>query len=358
VDVVQATVSATPGAILSGRAHVSCLASRVAIVSEAAYSRGAPIADRRDGASEFRARSQGEERHVTAWLHAVGAQLTAERLIGALALVLLGFGASWIARRMLTAGSGGSLDESIRYSLSRLVNYVLFFLTAIFVLSVLGVDVTSIAVAMGGLGIGLGFGLQTIASNFVSGLILLFERPIRVGDRISLSDPASDPLDTRNGFVRAINLRATVIETVDNLILIVPNSEFVNTTIINWSQGEPRIRLRLRIGVAYSSDIDQVTRILLDAARAHPGVLDDPAPDVYFVDTADSALEFQLLAWIGDMRMRRKIESDLRYDIVRRFRTEGVSIPFPQRDVYLKSGAGQPIPAAPPAGSRGAAGEE
>jgi potassium efflux system protein len=116
----------------------------------------------------------------------------------------------------------------------------------------------------------------------------------------------------------------------------VPNSEFVNTTIINWSQGAPRIRLRLLIGVSYSSDIDQVTRILLESAAAHESVLADPAPDVYFVNTADSALEFQLLAWIAEIPRRRKIESDLRYDIVRRFRAEGVTIPFPQRDVHLK----------------------
>ncbi len=293
------------------------------------------------------------------WIERLGVQLTAERLIGAVAVAFVGFGLSWILRRAIMAGAAGRVDESVRYSLSRVVNYLLFLATFIVVLGVLGVNVMSIAVAAGGLGIGLGFGLQTIASNFVSGLILLFERPIRIGDRISLADPASDSLDTTNGFVRAINLRATVIETPDNFILIVPNSEFVNTTIINWSQGEPRIRLRLKIGVAYHSDLDQVTRILLDAARAHPGVLDEPAPDVWFVDTADSALEFVLLAWISDIRQRKKIESELRYAIVRGFRAEGVTIPFPQRDVYLKPVDGAPPPPAsgggPPARAPGAA---
>jgi small-conductance mechanosensitive channel len=275
---------------------------------------------------------------ITHWLEAMGLEFSLERLVGAVALALVGFAAAWVIRRAIMSGAGDSrVDESVRYSLSRVVNYVLFLLTVILVLGVLGVNIMSIAVAAGGLGIGLGFGLQTIASNFVSGLILLFERPIRVGDRVSLHDPASDPLDTRNGFVRAINLRATVIETPDNLILIVPNSEFVNSTIINWSQGEPRIRLRLKIGVSYSSDTDQVTRILIEAGRANAGVLDDPEPEVWFTDTADSALEFQLLAWISDIRQRKRIESQLRYDIVRRFRAEGVTIPFPQRDVYLKN---------------------
>ena len=274
----------------------------------------------------------------TAWLETMGIEFSLESLAVALAVGLLGLAASWMARRAIMAGAGDSrVDESVRYSLSRVVNYALFLLSVILVLGVLGVNITSIAVAAGGLGIGLGFGLQTIASNFVSGLILLFERPIRVGDRISLHDPASDPLDTRNGFVRAINLRATVIETPDNLILIVPNSEFVNSTIINWSQGEPRIRLRLKIGVSYSSDTEQVTRILIEAGRGNVGVLDDPEPEVWFTDTADSALEFQLLAWISDIRQRNRIESQLRYDIVRRFRAEGVTIPFPQRDVYLKN---------------------
>jgi len=285
---------------------------------------------------------------MAAWIDKLGISFSAERLLAAAAVAFLGYALSWLLRRAITASAAGKrMDESVRYSLSRVLHYALLFLTFIVILGVLGVDVTSIAVAAGGLGIGLGFGLQTIASNFVSGLILLFERPIRIGDRISLADPASDSLDTTNGFVRAINLRATVIETPDNFVLIVPNSEFVNTTIINWSQGEPRIRLRLKIGVAYHSDLDQVTRILHEAARAHPGVLDDPAPDVWFVDTADSALEFVLLAWISDIRQRKKIESELRYAIVRGFRAEGVTIPFPQRDVYLKQADSAPPPPAP-----------
>jgi small-conductance mechanosensitive channel len=290
------------------------------------------------------------------WIENFGATLSGERLLAAAAVALLGYALSWVLRRAIMGSAAGRrMDASVRYSLSRVLHYVLLLVTFVVILGVLGVDFTSIALAAGGLGIGIGFGLQNIASNFISGLILLFERPIRVGDRISLQDPAADPLDTTNGFVRAINLRATVIETPDNFVLIVPNSEFVNTTIINWSQGEPRIRLRLKIGVAYHSDLDQVTRILLGAAREHPSVLDDPAPDVWFVDTADSALEFQLLAWIGDVRQRKKIESDLRFAIVRAFRAEGVSIPFPQRDVYLKhpDGAPAPAPEAPRAGPGG-----
>jgi len=141
-----------------------------------------------------------------------------------------------------------------------------------------------------------------------------------------------------NGYVRAIRLRSTTIQTPDNILLIVPNADLVGRTIVNWSQGDPRIRIRLDVGVAYASDLNQVHEAMLAAADAHPGTLKKPVPEVRLVATRDSALDFQLLVWIPDPRERGRIESDLRLDIVERFRGEGIVIPFPQREVRIVAG--------------------
>ncbi len=142
-----------------------------------------------------------------------------------------------------------------------------------------------------------------------------------------------------NGYVRAIRLRSTTIQTPDNILLIVPNADLVGRTIVNWSHGDPRMRIRLDIGVAYASDLDRVSDAMAAAALDHPGTLKDPAPEVRLVSTGDSALQFQVLVWIPDPRERGRIESDLRFEIVRRFRTQGIAIPFPQREVRMLGAA-------------------
>ncbi len=259
----------------------------------------------------------------------------------AVIVVLTGWGLSRVVTRALwKTPQGQQIDEAVRYSLSRLIQYALVILSGLVALRVMGVGLGSLAVVAGALGLGIGFGLQTIAANFVSGLILLFERPIRIGDRVSLGPLEQEATGQVNGYVRDIRLRATVVETPDNISLIVPNSEFVGRTIINWSIGQRRMRIRLSIGVAYDSDLDQVRQIITESARVHPEVLPEPKAEVRLVSTGDSALEFQLLAWIPDPQLRGRVESDLRMEIVRRFREAGVVIPFPQREVRLL----KPIP--------------
>lgn len=265
-----------------------------------------------------------------------GTFVTPTRIALAIAVVVLGILLSrsvalFLGHRVLDR----KLDRGARYSLERLLHYTLVTVSFFAGLTVLGIDLRSMAVVAGALGIGVGLGLQSITANFVSGLILLFERPIRPGDRVSLGTMEQEATGQVNGYVRAIRLRSTTIQTLDNIVLIVPNADLVGRTIVNWSHGDEKMRIRLSIGVAYASDLDRVREVMRAAAMEHPGTLKEPEPEVRLIGTGDSALEFQVLVWIPDPRERGRVESDLRLDIVRRFRAAGISIPFPQREVKL-----------------------
>jgi small-conductance mechanosensitive channel len=280
---------------------------------------------------------------VTPFLHWLssplwaGAELTPRDLAFAFALLAASFMASRLLRRFLERSPATShLDPSVRYSLSRLSTYVVVAIGILLALNAVGVGLGTLAVVAGAFGIGIGFGLQTIASNFVSGLILLFERPIRVGDRISLGAVEQNAMGTVNGFVRSISLRATTVVTTDNIALIIPNSSFVTQTIVNWSFGKPMMRLRIPIGVAYGSDLHLVRRILTEAAIENARTLKEPKPLVRLTATAESSLELELLVWIPEPILRGEIESELRWRIIERFREEGVEIPFPHREILLR----------------------
>ena len=190
----------------------------------------------------------------------------------------------------------------------------------------------SVWVVAGALGVGIGFGLQNIVANFVAGLVLLFERPIEVGDRVTVQDV--------EGNVRDINFRATTVLTTDNITVIVPNSQFLNNPVTNWSHGDPRVRIHVPVGVAYGSDVEKVTRSLLGVAAATEGVLKDPAPSVFFRDFGDSSLDFELLVWIDQPARHIQIRSRINYAIDAAFRKEGIEIPFPQRDMHVRSARG------------------
>jgi small-conductance mechanosensitive channel len=215
----------------------------------------------------------------------------------------------------------------------------------------LGVDLRSLTVVAGALGLGIGFGLQSVAANFVAGLVLLFERPIRVGDRISLGTLDTGAVDTVNGYVQSIRLRSTRVITPDNITLIVPNLELVTRTVVNWSLGEMRMRIRLQTAVAQDSEIDRVRRVMEEVSLAHAGVLNDPPAEVRMLAGTDSGLVFQLLVWIPDPRQRGRVESDLRWALVRRFREEGIVMPFPQRDIRIVRDADGDAASGPPAAS-------
>ena len=221
------------------------------------------------------------------------------------------------------------LDEGIQLVILKLAHYLLVGLGIIVAVQSIGLNLTSLAVVFGLLSVGIGFGLQNVAANFVSGLIILFERPIKIGDRITIGDVLGDVMN--------INLRATLVRTIDNVSIIVPNSEFISSHVINWSHRDPKIRVHIPVGVAYGSDVPLVIRSLLEVAQDRAEVLKEPPPKVWFNEFADSSLNFELLIWIAHPKRRPDIISELNKRIDEIFRKNKIQIPFPQRDLHIRS---------------------
>jgi small-conductance mechanosensitive channel len=221
------------------------------------------------------------------------------------------------------------LDEGIQLVILKLTHYLLVGLGVIIAVQSIGLNLTSLAVVFGLLSVGIGFGLQNVTSNFISGLIILFERPIKIGDRITIGDVWGDVVN--------ISLRATLVRTVDNITIIVPNSEFISSQVINWSHGDPKVRVHIPVGVAYGSDVPLVAKSLLEVAQNHPKVMKDPAPRVWFSEFGDSSLNFELLVWTLDPKRRLDVISELNKGIDDIFRKNKIQIPFPQRDLHVRS---------------------
>ena len=219
------------------------------------------------------------------------------------------------------------LAEGAQFLILRLIHYVLIVIGLFLAINLVGIQMTSLTVIFGLLGVGIAFGLQNITSNFVSGLILLFERPVNVGDYIEVSGAM--------GKVQSINMRSTTVITRDNITLIVPNSSFIEGTVTNWSVGDPKIRINVPVGVAYGSDTELVRRLLLEVAENHPDVLKEPKPDVLFREFADSSLNFDLRIWILNPIGRFKTISDINYAVDNAFKEHNITRPFPQRDVHF-----------------------
>ena len=224
------------------------------------------------------------------------------------------------------------VEAGAQYAVASLTQYCLWVIGLLVGLRILNINLTAIAVVAGALGLGIGFGLQNIVANFVCGLVLLVERPIRVRDRITM--------ENLEGNVRAVNFRSTLIETNDNISVIVPNSEFINSKVINWSIGDPKVRIHVPVGVAYGSNLETVTRALLGVAAEADGVLRQPAPEVRFIEFGNSSLNMELLVWTNEPAKHFLLRSRLNFAIDAAFRREGVEIPFPQRDVHVKSAGG------------------
>lgn len=217
----------------------------------------------------------------------------------------------------------------LQYAIARIGGYIFILLGFYVALTALGINLSSLAVVAGAVGIGIGFGLQNIVHNFVSGIIILAERPIAIGDRVEVGGVA--------GNVTKIRLRSTEIVTNDNISIIVPNSDFITHPVTNWSHGDPRVQIRLPIGVAYGTDVELLQRILLEIAAEHKKVLRTPEPTVYFDSFGDSALLFELGVWTAEMsHSPRRFRSELNFAIERKFREHGVEIPFPQRVVHFR----------------------
>jgi len=224
------------------------------------------------------------------------------------------------------------LDPGLHYTIGRLTQYLIISIGLLVALSFgVGLDLTSVAVIFTALSVGIGFGLQYLAADIASGFILLFERPVRVGDRISVGKEEGD--------VQSINLRTTVMTTNDRVSVIVPNSQLVREHLINWSYGDPRARIAIPVGVAYGSDVDLVTRTLLEAAKDVDNVLRDPPPKIQFLNFSDWSLDFRLLVWTNRPRLHTQIRSDINFRIERLFREAGIEIPFPQTELRLRDGS-------------------
>lgn len=222
-----------------------------------------------------------------------------------------------------------SLDAGVRNSLSAGLGYVGIAIAATLAVSALGLDLANIALIAGALSVGIGFGLQNIVSNFVSGLILLIERPIKVGDWIVVGG--------HEGHVKQINVRATEIETFQRASVIVPNSELLSTAVVNWTHKDRYGRAEVSVGVAYGSDVDNVMEVLRACLTAHPDILSWPEPSVVFQNFGDSSLDFDVRGYIANVSRRIHVQSELRIGINRALAEAGIEIPFPQRDVHIKN---------------------
>ncbi|MEM1254227.1 MAG: mechanosensitive ion channel domain-containing protein [Cyanobacteria bacterium P01_H01_bin.21] len=243
--------------------------------------------------------------------------------------------ALWIGVRIVTSAvksrflKAAISDRGVQDAISTLMQVILTGIGLFLILQVLGIDLSALAILASVLGVGLGFGLQNIANNVVSGWMMLFERSIQVGDFINLGDLA--------GTVESIGVRSTEIRTLDRVAIIVPNAQLLENKVINWSHGHPVSQLHLPMGVAYGSDIRQVHTAVIEVASAHPSVLQYPQPRLRFLGFGDSSLDFDVLVWIRDPRLQFDIKSDLYYMLEANLRRHHIEIPFPQRDLNIRS---------------------
>lgn len=257
-------------------------------------------------------------------------KLTIGIIVFAILSAYVTLGVSWLIQRILEEEilPKYRVEKGVGISINRLINYFFITLSVLIVFSTIGVGIQSLTVIFGALGIGIGFGLQNIVNNFASGIILLFERSIKVGDIVVVGGEW--------GTVKKLGLRATVIQTFDNSEMIVPNSNLVSSTVNNWTLSERKTRFVASVGVDYDSDIQLVTKLLLEAASNHPKVMQDPAPSVVFTAFGDSSLNFDLRGWVPDIDFRASTKNEIMYEINRLFRENNIVIPFPQRDIHIK----------------------
>jgi small-conductance mechanosensitive channel len=220
-------------------------------------------------------------------------------------------------------------DSGLRFTLARMTQYVVMIIGVLVSFQFVGVDLTGLAVIFGFLSVGIGFGLQNITSNFISGLIVLFERPISIGDRVVVNGIEGD--------VQEINIRSTTVRSINNISVIVPNSEFISKDVINYSYGDPRYRLVVDVGVSYGSDLDTVLKALNEVAEENEDVLNTPKHDVHLRSFGDSSWDMKLLVWVANVKEHYNILNDLNQAIVRKFREYDIEIPFPQRDINFRN---------------------
>ena len=267
------------------------------------------------------------------------AKLTLARLFYGFVIVfgmfILSKYVQWVMRRQVLQAF--QIEAHTQFILLRFLHFGLIIIGIIISLSTIGVSFTSLALIFGGLSIGIGFGLQNIASNLISGFILIFERPIKIGDLVEIMDV------NIFGRVSSINLRSTIIVALDEKEVIVPNSQLITESVHNLTHYNNRYRLQIPVGVSYSSDVALVKKLLLEVAHAHPEIIKEPnpamenvsGPFVRFTAFGESSLKFELLAWVPDCFQRFDIASDLHFMIWEKFKEYNIKVPFPQRDVHV-----------------------
>lgn len=227
------------------------------------------------------------------------------------------------------------IDSGLKYTLSRVSQYIIVTIGFLISLQFVGIDLTGLAVIFGLLSVGIGFGLQNVTANFISGLIVMFERPIVVGDRVEVAGIEGD--------VTEINIRSTKIRTLNNISIIVPNTEFVSNNVVNYSHGDPTFRLDIEVGVSYSSNLDDVLKALNEVAEEHTEILRNPKHQVHLRAFGDSSWDMQLRVWVPNVKERYLLRNELNQAIVRKFEKYGIEIPFPQRDLHVRSSIDVPF---------------
>lgn len=260
--------------------------------------------------------------------------ITISHLVVAIVAVLLSLVVSQIVRSSLRnhVFKKMRIDEGIEYTLLRLVHFLILFIGIYVGLNTVNIPLGAILGLFAVIGVGIGFGLQNLTSNFISGIILLLERPIKVGDRLEINDVWGD--------VKHVNLRTTLIETPDGISVIVPNSKLLENEVVNYSYGNRKIRLQVPVGIAYGSDCQKAAEILVQVALGNKRVLSEPRPKTWFREFGDSSLNFMLLFWIPNAAEKYDVISEINHAIDAGFRKNGIEIPFPQRDLHLRSTKG------------------
>jgi small-conductance mechanosensitive channel len=273
---------------------------------------------------------------ATEGLLALGFNLGAQRISVGLVLVsaCIIYGSylvSWILQKLFMdeALDRGRVERGVRLSMGRLVHYVIIFIGFLLAISALGFEISKITIMLSALGVGIGFGLQGIVNNFVSGLILLFERPVRVGDIVVMNGNWSE--------IKKIGLRSTVLGSFDQAEVIIPNADIVNNQVTNWTLSNRRRRIDIKVGVAYGSDVPLVLETLMACAKATPKVAETPEPQVLFLSFGESSLDFELKIFVSDVGISLDTISEIHQEIDRRFREAKIEIAFPQRDLHLRS---------------------
>ncbi len=252
---------------------------------------------------------------------------------GIIMLVIVFWGAGVLSTTLEThLRRTSSLSYNARELTVKFVKLLIYFMAIMITLSSMGVDLTAFAVFGGALGVGIGLGLQRITANFVSGITLLLEKSIQIGDLIQLGASADGIL----GWVRQLNIRYTLVECFDGREILVPNDELMSSRVVNWTHSNYRARIEIKLSIAYEADPRRAMALMLEAAREHPLCMKDPKPNCYMREFADSGLAFSLIFWVPDVRDGRLVpQSDVMISILDKFKAEGISIPYPQREMRI-----------------------